>query len=278
MAGHERAPDSHTYERLPGVFSFDTTPVKFVGLLVMFAFCAAWCVYEVTRRQDARRLVSNILHLAMALVMLLMVPTGTWQAFVGVVPMPVLVGIFAASTLWFLWLALGARRDRSALLHSAGHAAMFAAMTWHLGAMAVKRAAMTAMGASHGSAAMKPWTADASRPGGVLWLFALVGVPFMLYLLVAGLAALRTAVAPVQFSASSFDHGRDQHAPLPQPDADGTVRVLAKQEASCHEVSPVGSLRSRTAALSDASMNLGMFWMSTGLLVPLLPFMAVFAF
>jgi hypothetical protein len=47
---------------------------------------------------------------------------------------------------------------------------------------------------------------------------------------------------------------------------------------SCHEVRPVGSVKFRLEQLSAFAMNFGMFWMSTGLLVPILPFFAALAF
>jgi len=43
-------------------------------------------------------------------------------------------------------------------------------------------------------------------------------------------------------------------------------------------VRPVGTTPYRLEVLSAFAMNLGMFWMSTGLLVPILPFFAVLAF
>ena len=86
-----------------------------------------------------------------------------------------LVGLFALSTAWFVWLAIDALRgsDRRGGLHFSGHAAMFAAMTWHLAAMAVM--------ASRGQD-LPAWThgwvmAAQSMPGGTLWVFALVGLP-----------------------------------------------------------------------------------------------------
>jgi hypothetical protein len=43
-------------------------------------------------------------------------------------------------------------------------------------------------------------------------------------------------------------------------------------------VRPQGSLTYRLAHSADFAMNAGMFWMSTGLLVPLLPFFAALSF
>ena len=56
------------------------------------------------------------------------------------------------------------------------------------------------------------------------------------------------------------------------------VLTPAGPERGCHEVRAVGSTAHRLAASCDFAMNFGMFWMSTGLLVPILPFFTVFAF
>lgn len=290
------------------MFTFAAMPVKFVGLIVLFVWCTVWCVYELTRPQDARQRVSNVLHLVMAVVMLAMVWTGVWMPFVSVVPMPVLLGVFGLSTAWFVAQAVLARRAGLPVAHYAGHAMMFAAMTWHLGAMSVKRGAMAASGGmagmGHGGATtttpmdMTQWTAEASKPGGVLWIFALIGIPFMAYLLLAGLNDVRRALRP-RAAASDCACGTDctcgpecrcsAHVPASDEvraheaskigsDADGAVRVLAPATASCHEPRPVGTPAYRLSALADAAMNLGMFWMSTGLLVAIAPFMKMLSF
>lgn len=218
------------------MFTFDQTPVKYVGLLVLLTWCTLWCARELARSRGARQRICDALHLLMAVVMLAMVPKPVWMALTGAIPVPVVVAAFAAATLWFVWLTAGApgrsARPDDAADH-AGHAAMFAAMTWHLAAMAVKASARAELGMGP---AMHQWMEQAGRPGRVLWVFALVGLPFMTYLLVAGALALRRALRP---GAAA---GR------------------------------------RLAALSDFAMNFGMFWMSTGLLTPILPFFAALAF
>ena len=241
------------------MFTFDQTPVKFVGLLVLLTWCTIWCARELARSRGARQRICDALHLLMAVVMLAMVPKPVWMALTGAIPVPVVVAAFAAATLWFVWLTAGApgrsARSDDAADHAcagrahaghtgrahaghtgrahAGHAAMFAAMTWHLAAMAVKASARAELGMGP---AMHQWMEQAGRPGRVLWVFALVGLPFMAYLLVAGVLALRRALRP---GAAA---GR------------------------------------RLAAMSDFAMNFGMFWMSTGLLTPILPFFAALAF
>lgn len=284
------------------MFTLAATPVKFVALLVLFAWCTAWCVYELTRPQDIRQRVSNLLHLVMAVVMLLMVAGPTWQALTMVVPEPVIVGVFALSTLWFAWLSIDAFRasDRSGGLHFAGHTMMFGAMTWHLSAMAVMAARMSGMGGmGHGGG--MGGIEQARQPGGVLWVFAIVGLPFMVYLLGASVVAVRNLVRPRAAvndacpcgegctcgpdCACSVTHANPVQTlerelvvvGAPAPSA-VTVVAPAAMAHSCHEERPVGSTKYRLAALSDFAMNFGMFWMSTGLLVAILPFFALFAF
>lgn len=302
------------------MFAFDATPVRFVGLLVLFVWCTVWCSYELTRPQDVRQRVSNALHLGMALVMLAMVAPWSWQALVRVVPTPLLVALFGLGTAWFGWLAIGAVRNpgRRGATHVAGHAAMFGAMTWHLGAMAAMGVAMAephddpgmGSGMSNGGDMgdmgglshpmdMGQWMAEQSRPGGLLWLFALVGLPLMVYLLVAGINAVRRAFRPRVAMIDPCPCGPDctcgpecacqpGHPAAPVRElaligagassANAAPTVPAAVNHSCHELRPIGSAKYRLSALSDAAMNLGMFWMSTGLLVPILPFFALLAF
>ena len=274
------------------VFVFTAMPIKFVGLLVLFAWCTVWCSYELTRPQDARRRVSNLLHLAMSVVMLLMVAQVTWMPVVALVGLPALVAFFALATGWFVWRAVESRgAPRPVLAHLAGHAAMFAAMTWHLAAMAVKR--------PHMGAGMAAWAAEASRPGGALWVAALVGVPFMTYLLAAGVNDVRRAALPRARAVAcacgsdcacgpecACEHGVPASAEVAEHAATASGLVVAGAlrtapaalVASCHEPRPVGTPAYRLSALADAAMNLGMFWMSTGLMVALLPFFALLSF
>lgn len=273
------------------MFAFDEVPVKFIGLLVLFAWCTIWCAYELTRPQDRRQRVSNVLHLVMAVVMLLMVARPSWMGLLSIVPIDALTGIFVASTAWFAWLAVRGFRlaDQRSGMHFAGHALMFAAMTWHVAAMALMRAHRTAAGMD------MEWMMAARAPGGQMWLFALVGVPLMAYLLFASVAALREAsraAAPINHDCACGTGCRCGNgctcAPTRMPDAQGPARAVGGGAAvaiastevalSCHEERPVGSTRHRLAAASDFAMNFGMFWMSTGLLVPLLPFFALLAF
>jgi len=291
------------------MFAFADTPVKFVGLLLLFAWCTLWSIYELTRPQDVRQRISNALHVVMAVVMLLMVAPITWNGLVAVVPTFALVGVFALSTAWFVWLAVDALRasDRRGWLHFLGHAAMFGAMTWHLSAMAVMQAAMShGMGMDMGSGTgmggmdMGQWMAAQSKPGGTLWIFAFVGIPFMTYLLISSLRSLwqavqpRTAVAEASCpcgpdctcgpECSCWVNHTDATVREPELVASGSaapVRLAvapAVSTHSCREVRPIGTAKYRLEVISAFAMNFGMFWMSTGLLVPILPFFALFAF
>ncbi|MGC4151570.1 MAG: DUF5134 domain-containing protein [Propionicimonas sp.] len=264
------------------MFSFDSTPVMFIGLLVLFGWCTLWSGYELTRPQSFPQRVSNLLHLAMSLVMLLMVAGPTWNALTGLVPTPVLAGLFGLATGWFAWLALDAGRasDRSGLAHFAGHAAMFAAMTWHLAAMAAMAAGMSGghgtsghdhAGDHHGGGMeVGDWMTVQSQPGGVLWWFALIGLPLMAYLLGASIRSLWLTTRP---SSTTGKAASDECA----CEDDRAIPAAPAHAHSCHEPRPQGSAKFRLAALSDFAMTAGMFWMSTGLLVPVLPVAALLA-
>lgn len=239
------------------MFTFADAPLKVVGLLVLFAFCTFWSARELALPQDRVRRASNALHLVMSLVMLAMVTPLTWHPVRQVLPPWLLTGVFAASVVWFIALAVSRRGLR---LHYAGHATMFAAMTWHLAAMQVRMATMSPGGAmpmhtdghAHDHSAM----ATPTGPGDPLWIIALVGLPLMAYLLVAGLLDLVRALRAVP-------------ATLPEPAAVLVGAGGPPAEAACHAPRPVASAGYRLAALAGFAMNIGMFWMSTGLLRPL---------
>jgi hypothetical protein len=277
------------------MFIFAETPVRFIGLLLLYTLCTLWSTYELTRRQDVRQRISNVLHLVMAVVMLLMVSPMTWMTLTAVVPTLVWVGVFALSTAWFVWLAIDALRgsDRNGALHFFGHATMFLAMTWHLSAMAVMHRAKLGGMTAEGMAAMR-------MPGGVLWIFALVGLPLMAYLLISSFRSLWQAVQPRSTTAllscacgPDCGCGPECSCYVNHADAIVAETVLVGSSGasparlavaptvsthSCHEVRPVGTTKYRLEVLSAFAMNFGMFWMSTGLLVPILPFFVVLAF
>ena len=81
------------------------------------------------------------------------------------------------------------------------------------------------------------------------WWVALVGLPVMGYLLAAGSVALVRTMAP--------------------------IRAEPTPAAGCHEPRPTGPLTQRLDQLGVAAMDLGMFWMSVGLMVPLIPWLVV---
>ena len=119
----------------------------------------------------------------------------------------------------------------------------------------------------HMGSDMAAWMMAASKPGGVLWTIALLGLPFMIYLLGAALSDVRRALLP---RAVTHAGGRGG--------ADDTATSSDASAHSCHDERPVGTPSFRASALADFAMNFGMFWMSTGLLVPVLPFFAALAF
>lgn len=171
------------------MFTLTETPVAFIGLLVLFGCSTLWTLWQLALPQNGPALVSNLAHLAMSVVMLLMVPQAVWQPFSAVIPLPGLVGFFGVFALWFvLWGVRGLRGDsltRKHGWHALGHAGMFGAMTWHLAAML-----------GHGGQLAEHAHAGHAGASDVALLFALVGVPFMIYLLAAALGNLRWVIMP----------------------------------------------------------------------------------
>ena len=110
---------------------------------------------------------------------------------------------------------------------------------------------------------MHHWMEQAKQPGSILWIFALVGLPFMTYLAIASILALWRALRP---GTPDDPRGSARRA----GDTDGCHKARRDDAA--------GTTRHRLASLCDFAMNFGMFWMSTGLLTPILPFFAALAF
>lgn len=280
------------------MFNLVDTPFKFFGLLLLFTWCTAWGIYELTRPQDVRQRVSNTLHLVMAVVMLVMVSPLTWKALIAVIPTFALAAAFVVATAWFVWLAAAQRRTGPGRgwLHFAGHAAMFAAMAWHLGAMGVMAAARA--GGGMGTGGMGGHQPAATSP--IMMAFAIVGVPLMAYLFGASVRSLWLTTRPAVPGATSTCpcgpgcdcspdcscYATHAHAAALEPElvAAGsapTPQVAATPVVStqtCHEVRPVGTTKFRLESLAGFAMSFGMFWMSTGIMVPLLPFFAALAF
>ncbi|MDO5684214.1 MAG: DUF5134 domain-containing protein [Propionibacteriaceae bacterium] len=278
------------------MFTLTDTPVKFIGLLVLFTFSTLWSLYQLARKQTGPTLVSNLAHLAMSVVMLVMVPRTLWQPFSSVIPLPATVGFFGIFVLWFGYLGVRGLAAAGSLRrhgwHALGHATMFGAMTWHLAAMLTHRG-MGHAGMDHGAgemahgpgATMDPGamghgmghgaqgaggmdhsagmghapmaTAQpmsmGSEPTDMAMILAVIGVPLMTYLLAAAIWNLKNVISPSAVIADHVGH-----------------------EMAGHGHYSVGN--PRLAALADFAMNFGMFWMSTGLMVPLLPFFAHFSF
>lgn len=231
------------------MFTLTAMPVEFVALLVLFSFTSLWELRRLAAARTPATVVSRGLHLAMSLLMLAMVPHQLWMPLHTALGLPVLLGVMVLGVVWFLVSAL--RSTGHARAHAAGCAGMFAAMVWHLWAMQVHMTHSMAMsmppmaGMDHSSmegmgsmgtmagTGGTDWMTTTSRPGGVMWWFAVAGVVF-----VAGLLWL-------------------------------AVRDLTRV---VHEPGH------RLGHLAGAAMDLGMAWMSTGLLVPVLPWMAALSF
>jgi hypothetical protein len=107
----------------------------------------------------------------------------------------------------------------------------------------------------------------------------------MTYLLISSIRSLWQAAQPRSVTAEvdcDCEPGAVVREPLLVSSGSAAPAGLAVASAvrthSCHEVRPVGTTKYRLEVLAAFAMNFGMFWMSTGLLVPILPFFAVFAF
>lgn len=232
------------------MFTLTATPVEFVALLVMFGWSAVWEVRCLVTARGAVARTSSLAHLVMAVVMLLMIPHAWWMPFHQAVGLPTLIGVMALGMVWFLVrLAKAPVGHRS---HPAVCAAMFATMVWHLWAMQVKMAhtmtmampasssmdhsGMAGMDHSHmGGMSMgtSSWQVAASRPGHVMWWFALAGIVLVLVML---WVAVRDVVAAF------------------------------------------ATRTGRAGNLAEAAMCLGMAWMSTGLLAPVVPWIGYLSF
>lgn len=287
------------------MFTLTDTPVKFIGLLILFAFTTIWSLRDLAQPQSTRQRVSNSLHLMMAVVMLAMVARSVWTPLSNLVPLPAWVVIFALATGWYGYLLVDATLARragrpAALGHAISHLLMFAAMTWHLAAMQVKHSMMgghdhgdqghgdhahTDHGhAEHGHGMEDTMTpmVDASQAGSAMWWFAVIGIPFVVYLLGGAVVALVAAFAPAESTTAppvAVTVG------APARTSSGTARGASGEPvsappvgATCHEARPVGSAVYRLGQVSHFAMLFGMFWMSTGLLTPIAPFMAALAF
>lgn len=226
----------------------------FFGLIVAFSWCSIWSLYELTRPQGVSKRISNALHLAMSLVMLLMVAQPTWAWLTALVPTAVWAAIFGLATLWFGWLFI-APASEGGRAHFLSHATMFASMTWHLAAMATKAASSgnnQGKGNHHPGGTGVGHTMDTQATADpTMWWFALIGLPLMAYLLISAFLALWRTFRP---SAA-------------------TVAAHTAPSATAHTCSPAPARgwEARLGSLAHFAMTGAMFWMSLGLLAPIIP-------
>lgn len=126
------------------MFSFAATPVTFTVLLVLLVFALVWSANELYSSRTSRQVLCNVAHLAMAIVMLVLVPVVLWQPFAKVVSIRILIGIFLGAVVWFCWLGVDAVRRgvdrRGVAVHFFSDAILMGAMAWHLSAMAINPA------------------------------------------------------------------------------------------------------------------------------------------
>lgn len=246
------------------MFTLTSNPVTLVGLVVLFGWCIVWTVRDLLAsvgligpRPRAEHgwaiTVSQCCHVVMSAVMLAMVPMSWWEPFSRALSEPLLIGVFAAGTLWMASMAVW----RISWL-AVGHTLMFGAMVWHLSTMASMPSTHRASTMSHGQMGSMPGHDMGSMPGmshgagmaatgtGGLTLATAIGLPLMVGLLILGISGLMRAI---------------------------TARAPHPGTASCCHVAPTSRLTARLSGLTDAAMGLGMAWMSAGLMAPMIPLM-----
>lgn len=243
------------------MFTLTSTLVTFAGLLILFAWSLVWSVRDAIKAPTVVTKISTWVHVVMAVTMILMVPKSWWKPLVSAIGGPTTpVVIFAICTAWMVFMAAW-RSSWS----SWGHAAMFAAMVWHLAAMRKMSSVMTASkhsgmgtmnhggmdhGMNHGgmghgmNGSMDHGMQTAMNAA--MHDFAVVGIPLMVALLALAIAGLCRAIS-----------GKAENP---------------RKVPTCHVVA-TEPLAIRLSALADFAMAFGMFWMSTGLLTPIMPFM-----
>lgn len=238
------------------MFTLSGNPVTLVGLLVLFGWCLLWTVRDLLASfgllgadrpaQGAWAItVSQCCHVVMSLVMLTMVARSWWTPFSDALTEPALIAIFGAATLWMAAMAVW----RVSWL-AVGHTLMFGAMVWHLSAMASMSSMAGSMSSSHSSMGSMGGHDMSGQMGGQmsgLTLVTGIGLPLMAALLILGISGLVRVI---------------------------TARAPHPGTASCCHVTPTSRATARFSGLTDAAMGFGMFWMSAGLMAPLLPFMA----
>lgn len=237
------------------MFTLSAVPVKFIGLLVLFCFTTLWETVRLTRSTSGISRISTGLHLLMSVIMLLMVPRSIWRPFTQVVPAWLCAVLMAVGALWFVGLAV--RGHGTHRRHAAGCAAMFTAMTWHLVAMVVKMRSMP-MSAGHS------W-APASTMGGMDHSTMPSASPMPSASSMAGMDHSHMATSGHGLMWWMAVTGLPLMAWLLYAAGRSLWQAFTRHE-------------DRTGALADFAMNFGMFWMSTGLLVPVLPFFSHLAF
>ncbi|MDO5534659.1 MAG: hypothetical protein Q4F65_08415 [Propionibacteriaceae bacterium] len=265
------------------MFTFAENPVTWVGLFVLLVGSTLWLCYELVRPLGRRERATHTALLVLSVTLTLMVSQATWPALIRIVPVWTLVGLFLALAVRFVYVLVDIRRSggRNASVYAA-HAALFLAMCWHLSCLAVRRGL-----AAESSDAL----ADASAPGGTLWVLALVGLPFMVFLFGYSIGCLLHLVfAPAPTAGASGVPGASgasgecgPECPC-QADASVGVRharqggVAVKALPLCPSLHPVGSTRYRLRELCDFALTFSLFWASAPIMVPVLPWFGALTF
>lgn len=227
------------------MFTLTAVPVKFVCLLLMFLFSVGWEGWRLVTSRTLPSIVSSAFHFVMAVIMLAMVPKNWWTPFRGLFGMPLLIALMAAGAIWFAVQAF--RGGKSCHIHQRWHSAwcsgMFIAMTWHLWAMQMKMSHMMPM---------KP----AGHGGGMGGMGKAPMMPNMEWIA----------------QASRPGHTLWWVALV------GLPIMAFLLYAGIRELMAARQREGRMVHIGDAVMYLGMFWMSTGLMLPILPFFKYLAF
>lgn len=223
------------------MFTWTTTPVAFVGLLLLFGFSALWSLVTLWPRRDWDTTMAKIIGVLFSASAGLMVapPTADWLFHLA--PDPALGFIFGLFTLWFIVESV-VRRGSSSRSYAVV-ALLMVTMTWHVAAMS--RATRDGLSAAQ-MGDPQVYRAAAQR-GDALWVMAWVGVPLAVGLLVAAVrGAIGVVTAPGVGTADAEHHGQ------------------------------FPAWRRRGNRLSQLTASVGLLWSSAALLTPALPFMAWF--
>lgn len=245
------------------MFTLSAVPVKFFGLMVLFCFTTGFELLRTVRSRTVTSGVSAGLHLVMSIIMLAMVPKSWWKPLQQLLPMPAAIALMAMGLVWFVWLAFRAHPGHR--MHPLGCALMFAAMVWHLGAMQVMHSMMSHSTGNHIEMSSGGPTATPTMDH--------AGMDH------SGMGHDMGHASASPSPMAGMDHGSMGHDTMWWFAVIGLPLMAWLLYAAVKGlVTAIREPEHRMVGLADFAMNFGMFWMSTGLLVPVLPFFSALAF